>query len=107
PPDALPIWAGNVAAGLALSERGRTASIGDWVTVGWNAGWFGGFTPGTVNNFSYTLIGNTMIINLALVCSKVPAAGPDLPVPPPGSAFPPYYCGGAAGLSSSAGAFGA
>lgn len=89
---------GNFDAGGAVTagndgffERGRSTAMGVWTTPSFNAGDFTGsgtiswtVAAGDVNNFAYTLIGKTMIVQFTIITTTVSGTGVELRIAIPG-----------------------
>jgi hypothetical protein len=71
---------GDCVAGRDFYEKGRTAALGTWIDVPYNAGnfsaWAGSWTvsSGSVITYHYTLIGKTLIVNFDLQNTSVDVA---------------------------------
>jgi hypothetical protein len=67
----------------SVYEGTRTTAMGYWVDVPFNAANFSGFTFGTMSTNRYTLIGQTVIWQIAFLGCNVPTATADLGLVPP------------------------
>jgi len=70
----------NVTTGT-IKERSRSTAMGDWIDVAADATFFavgsagaGGWTPGTISTFAYTLVGKTMWLHIYTTAGTLTAS---------------------------------
>jgi len=89
----------------AIRERGRTAAMGDWVNIPYNAGFFvgGGFAwtveAADVVTYAYSLVGKTMTITVYVQTTSLAGAANSLQVALPAGYTGAAFAAGSAYLS--------